>query len=195
MIKTLIARYRQNSFIESHRFLLLYANIIAVIHGIGFILQGTMRSDNLIKYALTDVNAWHGGLPALSIFNVSLLSGAFTIIFAFITVYLIIQKLHSKWHWLLTITLFFSGGGFVYFFIASITHVSLYLKEIKQHSKYSVLGEALLILLFLWMVGSWILGWIFPVLMLNIGLALFFIFDLIMPLIILFVHRYNRLPV
>jgi len=116
MIKTLIARYRQNSFIESHRFLLLYANIIAVIHGIGFILQGTMRSDNLIKYALTDVNAWHGGLPALSIFNVSLLSGAFTIIFAFITVYLIIQKLHSKWHWLLTITLFFSGGGICVFF-------------------------------------------------------------------------------
>lgn len=184
MNRRIIEVYQQDKFLGSHRLLLFYAHIIAFIHGIAFISQGTLMFDGLIKHALTNQDAWHGGLPALSIFNMSLIIGISTIFFIIVALFFIIGHVRSVWHPLLTCIIFLCGGGFIFFFISIIVHISLNIK-IKNHSaKSTILGETLLGVLFIWLWASWFFGWMIPDLMQDISIITFITFDIIIPTII-----------
>jgi hypothetical protein len=190
MINQWIIRYRKNSFVESHRFLLVYAHIIGLIHGIGFLLQGTTKLVGPIKYALQQNDAWHGGLPAISIFDISFVAGIFVILLSSISLGLIFYKLKPNLI-ILWILVFLSGGGFVFLIINLISAISLFVLRLKNPPHDTVIGKSLMAILIAWLFISWALGWMFPVLMYGLSHILFIVFDIGIPMMIVIIHRKN----
>lgn len=195
MINRIMSKYQHNSFDLSHQFLFIYAQLIALIHGVGFIHQGAQRFDSLFVHALTNTDAWHGGLPAISIFNISLISGIVTVVLTLLSMFLIIFNLHHRLHGLLIAAIFLSGGGFVYAFISIITMISMVIQKKYQHQRLTVVGLIFIGVLFIWLFASWTLGWIFPTLMTMFSFLLFIIFDIMMPLLIIWFHRKSKRPI
>lgn len=179
----------KNSVDLSHQWLLLYAHAIAFIHGIGFLLQGSLIQEGLIKYALTDQNMWHGGLPALSLFPVSFSAGLATVLLTTLSVVMILRPKKSIWSLLLPVIIFMTGGGFVFFYIALITTISLLIRP--KHEKPLIkVRQWLLSMLLGWFFLSWLLGWMFPSLMFGISSLTFVLFDLLLPLMIVLTNHF-----
>lgn len=172
---------------RSQTYLLMYVHAIAFIHGIGFLSQGWVVQEGLIKYALTDHHAWHGGMPALSLFPVSAIAGLVTVLLTILSMILILKPIKSSWYRLLPVMIFMTGGGFVFIYITSIVTVSLLLAP--THKKtHSVVGRWLMMMLIGWFFLSWILGWTMPSLMRDMSVMTFVCFDLVLPLAIVLTH-------
>jgi hypothetical protein len=186
----MLVSYPQDGFLESHRFLLLYAHAIAFIHGVGFLAQGSTRMDGLIKYALLEQDAWHGGLPALSLFPVSFMAGLMTVLLTIMSTILILRPPLFSWYRILPLMIFLTGGGFVFFYISLLTTISLLIRP-KHEKSHSTVGKWLIIMLLGWFFLSWILGWAIPSFMLAISFMTFIFFDLMLPLAIVLT---NHLP-
>jgi len=192
MVCKIISSYHNDRFLGSHRALLYYAHIIAVIHGIGFILQGNTTFDAFLKYAIMNQDAWHSGLPALSVFNMALVIGIFTTALTILSVYIFTIYPRSAWNWLLTLLIFLFGGGFVFFFISTMVHISLMIGKKDQRIKQSLFAEILLIGLLNWVWASWLFGWMFPDVMKRMSMVLFILFDITIPFTILFSLHISR---
>lgn len=188
MINRWASSDRKDGFVESHRFLLVYAHIIAIVHGIGFLVQGTTRLSGPIKYALHQTEAWHGGLPAISIFGMAILAGISVTLLSIFSLWLAFSKLKASYCFL-WILIFACGGGFVYAWITLFTAVSLFVLKPKTQIKHTALGKALILVLLFWLFGSWALGWALPHVMSRLSLPIFIIFDITTPLMIIIFHR------
>jgi hypothetical protein len=167
---------------------LLYAHGIALIHGVGFLFQGRLVQEGLIKYALTDRQAWHGGLPALSLFPISFVAGLSTVLLSVISIGLVLKPPKSLWRHVVPVTVFLTGGGFVFIYIASVATASTLFPP-KHKACHTNVGRWLLSLLLAWFPLSWILGRAFPSMMLEISPVTFVCFDILLPLAIILTHR------
>jgi hypothetical protein len=188
MINRWVLNYQKDSFIESHRFLFVYAHIIGFIHGIGFLLQGKTKLVGPIKHAFHLTDAWHGGLPAISIFSISFMAGISVILLSVISLGLIFFKLKPKII-ILWFLVFLSGSGFVYLLINMIAYISLFIMKTHRKNQSTVIGKSLIMLLTFWLFGSWFFGWILQDLMYMLSPAIFLVFDILIPIIIVISHR------
>jgi len=180
--------------------LLTYTAIISFIHGVGEILQAGSKLNSYLFNALdvTDPDkVWHAGLPAFSVIPDFLISGIITVLISITIVIfanLLIDGNYFRFSPLLFILLFLFGGGFVPPFIGIISSTYYVIKKKsnmnnKQPSFYRELIAKLWIylisVLILWLPSSWIIGWIFPLFMLQISSATFIMFNIVLPILIL----------
>lgn len=180
--------------------LITYAAIIGFIHGVGEILQTGSKANSNFIYALNVTNpdkVWHAGLPAFSLIPDFLISGIITVLISItivIFINLLIESNYFKYFPLLFILLFLFGGGFVPPFIGIISSTYYVIKKRSNMNTMqpSFLGKLvaklwiyLISILLVWLPSSWILGWIFPVFMLQISSATFIILNVILPILIL----------
>ena len=142
--------------------------------------------------------AWHACFPALSLLPTYLITGILATIFGLSVLIWAAVFVHRKHGGvvliLLSALMTLVGGGFIPAFIGIFagvagTHIHAPLtwwrrRSPKTISLVSRLWPWTLILLIVWIPGSWILGHFFGEMMLSMGFIYFLCFDLVLPILI-----------
>jgi hypothetical protein len=180
----------------------VYAGILGIEHGVFTLLQGNVAPNGLLFNAIGPPcqaeTVWHACLPAMTLVPNLRITGLLTIIIGLLAVVwavAFVQKPHGGWVLIaLFAALLLVGGGFVPAFIgwaAGVTATRLHASSDQVRlSRFRGVGRFLaalwpwtLVFLFVWLPGGWLLGHIFGEAMLRWGFVLFFLFDLVMPLL------------
>lgn len=176
-------------------FLGIYAGLIAIQHGIFEILQGNTAPDGLMFNAIgppcqTEM-VWHACFPAMTLIPNLLVTGIAAVAIG-VTLMLwslfFVQRSDAGWiPGILSIFLLFIGGGFVPVFIGMMAAIA---SRGLEHSSLQprlvslpTLWHWPLVLMALWLPGSWLLGHFFGAAMLSASGLLFLVFDLGLPLL------------
>jgi hypothetical protein len=180
----------------------VYASLLGIEHGIFELLQGRVEPENLLINAVgppcQPEAVWHACLPAITLLPNLLISGLLTI---FVSLLVGIwaagfcQRKHGGWILIaLSILMVPVGGGFVPAFIGVIAgilgtriHASLHWWKTRPLGVVTVLARMWpwnFVILALWFPGSWLLGYWFGDFLLDLGLLLFFGFDIGLPILI-----------
>ena len=67
--------------------------------------------------------------------------------------------------------------------------ISLFVLKPRTQSRHSPLGRTLMLVLLFWLFASWLLGELFPPLMIRLSVPAFIMFDIIMPWLLIMLHR------
>jgi hypothetical protein len=176
-------------------FLGIYAGLIAIQHGIFEILQGSRAPDGLMFNAIglpcQPETVWHACFPAMTLIPNLLVTGMATVLaglgMVIWAVVFIGRKQSGLILGLLSLLVLLVGGGFVPVFIGMIAAIaSRGLGRPLGTSRLAFLSAVwpwTLVLMVLWLPGSWLLGHFFSAAMLSAGGVLFIIFDLGMPVL------------
>jgi len=176
-------------------FLGIYAGLIAIQHGIFEILQGNTAPDGLMFNAIGPPcqmeMVWHACFPAMTLIPNLLVTGiAAVVIGATLMLWSLFFVQRSDAGWIpgiLSIFLLFIGGGFVPIFIgmtAAIASRGLGHSSLQPRLAFlTTLWPWPLVLMALWLSGSWLLGHFFGAAMLSASGLLFLVFDLGLPLL------------
>jgi hypothetical protein len=179
----------------------IYAGLLGIQHGVFEILQGNIASGGLLIHAIgipcQSESVWHACYPALTLVPNLFYSGILAIV-AGLTVLIwaaaFVQHKHAVMIlMLLSLFLFIVGGGFVSTFIGLIAGVagsrksaSSTLRQTRSAMALAQLWPWLLIVMAVWLPGSWILGYFFSQAMLTLGFFLFLTFDIGLPILAVF---------
>jgi hypothetical protein len=180
-------------------FLGFYAGLLAIQHGIFAMLQGTTAPDGLMFNAIgppcQPEAVWHACFPAMTLIpNLLITGGAAVFAGLVIIVWGVAFAGRRNGGWVLgvlSILLLLVGGGFVPVFIGIITSLAaILMNNRKSHNNavgqfISKLWPWTVLILALWLPGSWLLGKFFSDAMLSFSLAMFLFFDLGLPILCL----------
>lgn len=184
-----------NSLRITTAFLGVYAGLIAVQHGIFAILQGNSVPDGLMFNAIgppcEPEAVWHACFPAMTLIPNLLLTGiAAVVIGATLMIWALffVQRRYGGWVLgILSILLLLVGGGFVPVFIgliAALASRGLGRSSARPRLPFlAALWPWPLVVMALWLPGSWLLGHFFGAAMLSVGGLLFLVFDLGLPIL------------
>jgi hypothetical protein len=180
----------------------IYAGVLATIHGIFEILQGsgvpTSPMVQAIGPACQPETVWHACLPALTLLPSFLISGIVTVIlgvvilvwsFVFIT-----RKFGSLGLVLLPIGLIPVGGGFVpaWLGILAGTTATQIRRPPPAQSPNAMMRllarfwPVSVLVLIAWFPSGWLLGAVLPDVMSTLALPLFLVFIVLLPLLTAF---------
>ena len=180
----------------------IYAGLLGIEHGVFEILQGNTRPVgimiNAIGFSCQPEEIWHACFPAMTIVPSFLISGILAVVVGFgmvLTAVRFAQRKGRGWYFLLLAALLLLvGGGFVPVFIgitAGITVLRMNSGMPLWKNAPFIFGKFFawfwprsLVLLAVWFLGSWIMGYFFGAAMLRLGGSLFFVFDLGLPILI-----------
>jgi protein-S-isoprenylcysteine O-methyltransferase Ste14 len=177
-------------------FLGSYAGLIAMQHGIFEILQGSHAPPGLLFNAIgppCQADAvWHACFPALTLIPNLLVTGVAAVLaglaiavwaFAFIG-----RRRGGLGLGALALLALLVGGGFVPVFIGLVAAVAGSLgrspARLPRLAFLAALWPWPLVLLALWLPGSWLLGHFFGPAMLSVGGLLFLVFDIGLPVLV-----------
>jgi len=171
----------------------IYAGLIAIQHGIFESLQGSRAPGGLIFNAIgmpcQPESAWHACFPAMTLIPNLLMTGTAAMVMG-VTLVLwamfFVQRRHGSWILgVLSILLLLVGGGFVPVFIGMVAAIaSLGLGRLQPRLAFlAAFWPWPLVLMALWLPGSWLLGTLFPKAMLTGSSALFLGFDILLPVL------------
>lgn len=174
-------------------FLGVYAGLIAVQHGIFASLQGSRASDGLLFNAIgppcQPEAVWHACFPAMTLIPNLLVTGIAAVVIGvtlMIWALFFVQRRYGGWILgILSILLLLVGGGFVPVFIGLIAAIaSRGLGRPPARPRLPLLAALWpwpLVVMALWLPGSWLLGHFFGAAMLSVGGLLFLVFDISLP--------------
>jgi hypothetical protein len=179
-------------------FLGIYAGLIAIQHGIFEILQGNTALDGLMFNAIgppcQPEMVWHACFPAMTLIPNLFVTGVAAIVMAttlLLWALFFVQHRYGGWILgILSISLLLVGGGFVPVFIGMVTAVTAGKLDSPVRSGgagwkfFSMLWPWMLVLMALWLPGSWLLGHFFSTAMLSSSGLLFFVFDIGLPVLV-----------
>jgi len=187
----------KNAFSNSVKFLWAYSSLLGIMHGIFQVLQGPVRPPAVIIQAIGSPcqpeMVWHACFPAITVLPNMLISGMLAIILsvAILMGSLVQNNIQTKsWLYnLLFVSLLLVGGGFVPVFIGVITGLAVILSN-NRTSQNNAFGRLIaklwpwpLLMMALWLPGSWLLGHYFSEAMLSFSVILFVYFDLGLPVL------------
>ncbi|MBN2004168.1 MAG: hypothetical protein JXA21_12500 [Anaerolineae bacterium] len=178
-------------------FLGVYAGLLAIQHGIFEILQGRRAPDGLLINAIgppcRSEAVWHACFPAMTLIPNLLVTGVAAVIVGLallLWVLFFAQRQRSDLMMgLLALLLLPVGGGFVPVFIGIIAAVAAGClgSPVRPGGTgwhiFAALWPWPLVLMALWLPGSWLLGHFCGAAMLSVGGLLFLVFDIGLPLL------------
>jgi hypothetical protein len=178
-------------------FLGLYAGLIAIQHGVFEILQGDTAPGGLIFNAIgppcRPEAVWHACFPAMTLIPNLVVTGIAAVIAGTtLMLWALFFVLHRYSGWILgtlSILLLLVGGGFVPVFIGMATAVTAGKlgSPVRPGGAgwkfFSMLWPWPLVLMALWLPGSWLLGHFFGGTMLAAAGLLFLVFDIGLPVL------------
>jgi len=188
----------------------IYASVLSLLHGIFEMAQGSVKIDAILIYAISREGQvgemWHGNFPAMTILPNFFISGLLVSLISLGSIfYLLRTASYSRLILLgLSFALLLFGGGFVPFFLLLMTTLaSLWIDKNIRHPQAAsyhwmrVIWQLSIIVLIVWSILEWILGFYINPFLVSIGTALF-LFGIILPLFILFMgamnDRFNLAP-
>ena len=178
-------------------FLGIYAGFLAIQHGIFAVLQGNRAPDGLLINAIgppcEPQTIWHACLPALTLIPNFLVSGILAVVAGLsVTVWATCfahRRRGGPVLALLSVAMLLVGGGFVPVFIGLVAagaagrlHAPLKSGGRAWHI-LAALWPWLLLLMAIWMPGSWLLGYLFGPVMLALSGLSFAVFDVGIPVL------------
>jgi hypothetical protein len=176
-------------------FLGIYAGLIAIQHGIFESLQGSRAPDGLMFNAIgppcQPEAVWHACFPAMTLIPNLLVTGIVTVVMgATLMLWALFFVQHRYAGWILgilSILLLLVGGGFVPVFIGMVAAIaSRGLGRSAERPRLAFLAAFWpwpLVVMALWLPGSWLLGHFFGPAMLAASGLLFLVFDLGLPVL------------
>jgi len=176
-------------------FLGFYSGFLAIQHGIFSILQGSTPPTGVVFNAIGSPcqpeAVWHACFPAMTLIPNLLFTGITAVIAGMVMIIWSIvftSRRHSGWGLcLLSIILLLFGGGFVPVFIALVAAAASDRLINAQSNKWLTLIAKVwpwpLVIMAIWLAGSWLLGHFFSAIMLSLSGLLFVIFDLGLPVL------------
>lgn len=178
-------------------FLGIYAGFLAIQHGIFAVLQGNRAPDGLLINAIgppcEPETIWHACFPALTLIPNFQVTGVLAVVAGLSVLVWAICFAHRRRSGLLmallSVAMLLVGGGFVPVFIGLVAagaagglHAPLKSGG-RAWQILAVLWPWSLLLMAMWMPGSWLLGHFFGPAMLALGGLLFAVFDVGMPVL------------
>jgi len=175
----------------------VYAGLIAIQHGIFEILQGSRAPDGLMFNAIgppcqADM-VWHACFPAMTLIPNLFISGIAAILVGSGIVIWAAGFIGRRYGGLilgvLSLLALLIGGGFVLIFIGLVAAGLAGCLRLPDRPRgaggrsVSALWPWPLVLMALWLPGSWLLGYFFGAAMLSAGGLLFLIFDIGLPVL------------
>jgi len=177
-------------------FLGFYAGLLAIQHGIFAILQGNTAPEALMFNAIgppcQPEAVWHACFPAMTLIPNLLVTGIAAVAVG-ITLILwslfFVQRSYAGWILaLLSILLLLVGGGFVPVFIGMVAAIaSLGLGRLSASPRLAFLSALWpwqLVIMAVWLPGSWLLGHFLGQFMLTVSGLLFLVFDIGLPVLV-----------
>lgn len=176
-------------------FLGLYAGLLAAQHGIFEIMQGSHAPDGLLINAIgppcRPEAVWHACYPALTVIPNLRVSGILTVAAGLAVGMWALAAVQRKRGGLvlalLSLLMLPLGGGFVPVFIGLVAAAaSRGLHRPASRPRFAALARVWpwpLIVMALWLPGSWLAGALFPEAMLAVGGLLFLVFDIVLPML------------
>jgi protein-S-isoprenylcysteine O-methyltransferase Ste14 len=172
-----------------------YAGILGIQHGSFALLQGATAPAGVVFNAIgppcQPEMVWHACFPAMTLIPNLRVTGIAAIIVGFLLLVWalrFVQRRHGGWALgLLAVLLLLVGGGFVPVFIGLVAAAASHgLQRPVAGSRFAAVARAWpwpLVVMALWLPGSWLLGHFFGPLMLAASGVLFLIFDLGLPVL------------
>jgi len=169
--------------------------LIAIQHGIFESLQGSRAPEGLMFNAIgppcQPEMVWHACFPAMTLIPNLLVTGVTAIVIGttlILWALFFVRRRYAGWILaILSIFLLLVGGGFVPVFIGMLAAIaSRNLGRSSARPRLAFLAELWpwpLVLMALWLPGSWLLGYFFGPAMLSVGGLLFFVFDIGLPVL------------
>lgn len=176
-------------------FLGVYAGLIAVQHGIFATLQGSRAPDGLMFNAIGPPcqpgAVWHACFPAMTLIPNLLVTGVTAalvgLVIAIWATAFVGRKRGGLVLGTLSLLALLVGGGFVPVFIGLIAAIaSRGLGRPPAPPRLPFLAALWpwpLVVMALWLPGSWLLGHFFGAAMLSVGGLLFLVFDIGLPVL------------
>lgn len=175
----------------------IYAGLIAIQHGIFESLQGSHAPDGLMFNAIGPPchpdEVWHACFPAMTLIPNLFVTGIIAILVGSGMAVWAIIFIGRRWGWpvlgALSVLALLVGGGFVPVWIglvAAVTASRLAVPFNPGGVGWRILAALWpwpLILMALWLPGSWLLGHFFGAAMLSAGGLLFLVFTLGLPVL------------
>lgn len=172
-----------------------YAGILGMQHGSFALLQGATAPAGVLFFAIgppcRPETVWHACFPAMTLIPNLRVTGVAAIIVGFLLLVwalFFVPRRHGGWMLgLLAVLLLLVGGGFVPVFIGLVAAAaSRGLQRPVARPRFAAVAQAWpwpLVLMALWLPGSWLLGRHFPGTMLAAGGLLFLVFDIGLPVL------------
>jgi hypothetical protein len=180
----------------------IYAGLLGIEHGFFEFLQGDVPTKGILIHAMGPTchpeAFWHACFPALTLLPNFQVTGLLAIIIGLSVLIWAAGFIHRKHGGLILILLSALmlpvGGGFVPVFVGITAglagtriHASLNGWQRLPENLIETLSKLwpwILILLLVWFPTSWIVGYFFNQIMLNLGVLPFFFFDIGLPILI-----------
>jgi hypothetical protein len=183
----------------------IYAGLLGAEHGIFELMQGNIRTGGLVIQAMGPAcqaeGMWHACFPAFTVLPSYVASGLLATLFSLSVAAWAATCLQLRRGGLilllLSVGMFLTGGGFVPLLTGSMAAFSASTFHLPGGQRQRGLPRSLrrflaalfpwaLLLIAVWIPGSWLMGHFLPGIMLQIGTMLFLLFDLILPLVSVF---------
>ncbi len=176
-------------------FLGVYAGLIAIQHGIFAILQGSRVPNGLMFSAIgppcQPEAVWHACFPAMTLIPNLFVTGVTAVLVGLVIAIwataFVGRKRGGLVLGMLSLLALLVGGGFVPVFIgliAAIASRGLGRSSARPRLPFlAALWPWPLVVMALWLPGSWLLGHFFGAAMLSVGGLLFLVFDLGLPIL------------
>jgi hypothetical protein len=176
-------------------FLSIYAGLIAIQHGIFEMIQGSRTPSGVIFNAIGSPcepqAVWHACFPAMTLIPNLLVTGIAAVLvglgMAVWGVAFFGRKRGRLVLGMLSVLALLVGGGFVPVFIGLIAVIASCSQESPPaQPRLASLAPVwlwTLVLMVLWLPGSWLLGHFFGLAMLSVGGLLFLVFDIGLPVL------------
>jgi hypothetical protein len=190
-------------------FLGVYAGLIAIQHGIFEIVQGSRAPAGLMFNAIgppcQSDTVWHACFPALTLIPNLFITGIAAILAGSGMAVWAAAFAGRRWGGLvlgvLSVLALLVGGGFVPVWIGLVAAVTASRPAAPASPggagwrAVSALWPWPLVLIALWLPGSWLLGHFFSAAMLSVGGLLFIVFSLGLPVLAaLAAHAHQKIP-
>lgn len=176
-------------------FLGIYAGLVGIQHGVFEILQGNLVPSGILIQAIGSPcqpeSAWHACFPAMTLIPNFFVTGLVAIIAGLSVLAWSTTSVRRKHGGIvlifLSILMLLTGGGFVPAFtgiVAGIAGTRIHAPVKKAAPPLLVkLWLAALILMAVWVPGSWLLGYFFNSAMLASSGLSFLFFDVVLPVL------------
>ena len=176
-------------------FLGFYAGLLAIQHGIFAMLQGNTALDGLMFNAIgppcQPEAVWHACFPAMTLIPNLLVTGIAAVFAGLVIVVWGVafagRRRGGRVLGGLSILLLLVGGGFVPVFISLVAAAaSSRLVRPASRPRLTALAKVWpwpLVIMAIWLPGSWLLGQLFGAIILSVSGLLFFVFDISLPIL------------
>ena len=179
------------------RILGTYAAILAFVHGIFEMQQGKAIvksiSINAVGNGCVADQIWHACFPSMTIWPTYLTAGLLTMTISALLFFFIVFFLNHQYSGWVIIAFAFAnllfGGGFIPTFAAIMAAIAILInkkqkqKHDKDHKPFMAIWIILLSAYILYAAGGWLLGSYFNTIMVENSFLIFFIMDLLTPIL------------